>query len=134
VQNRICDTCAPGTRTKIWKGVCIKQGYCERQGDTRVICWADIINIEKWRCNRQCQRGKRRPLSCQRSWRNMCQGSNRTVWRLSLSASCSIADACVLKDLWKKMYDAMLASIENITIKDLVTQEKEQKTGTMYHI
>jgi hypothetical protein len=32
------------------------------------------------------------------------------------------------------MYDAMLASIENVTIKDLITQEKEQKAGTMYHI
>jgi DNA-binding IscR family transcriptional regulator len=51
-----------------------------------------------------------------------------------LSASCSIAGSCVLKDLWKKMYDAVLASIENITIKGLITQEKKQKAGTMYHI
>jgi hypothetical protein len=32
------------------------------------------------------------------------------------------------------MYDAMLASIENITIKDLITQEGTQKEGAMYYI
>jgi Rrf2 family transcriptional regulator, cysteine metabolism repressor len=52
----------------------------------------------------------------------------------SLSACCSIEASCVLKDLWQKMYDAMLASIENITIKDLITQERSQKEGAMYHI
>ncbi len=52
----------------------------------------------------------------------------------SLSACCSIEASCVLKDLWQKMYDSMLASIENITIKDLVTQERSQKEGAMYHI
>lgn len=52
----------------------------------------------------------------------------------SLSACCSVEASCVLKDLWQKMYDAMLASIENITIKDLVTQERTQKEGAMYHI
>ena len=52
----------------------------------------------------------------------------------SLSASCSIAASCVLKDLWQKMYDAMLSSIENTTIKNLVAQERAQKEGTMYHI
>jgi|SRR3972149_3163276 len=52
----------------------------------------------------------------------------------SLAACCSIEASCVLKDLWQKMYNAMLASIENITIKDLITQEKFQKEGAMYHI
>jgi Rrf2 family transcriptional regulator, cysteine metabolism repressor len=52
----------------------------------------------------------------------------------SLSACCSVEASCVLKDLWKKMYDAMLASIENITIKELITQERSQKEGAMYHI
>ena|SRR3989304_885097 len=52
----------------------------------------------------------------------------------SLSACCSVEASCVLKDLWQKMYDAMLASIENTTIKDLITQEKFQTEGTMYHI
>ncbi len=52
----------------------------------------------------------------------------------SVPAYCSIESLCVLKDLWKKMYDAMLASIENITIKDLVTQERTQKEGAMFHI
>ncbi|MGR3303598.1 MAG: RrF2 family transcriptional regulator [Candidatus Scalindua sp.] len=52
----------------------------------------------------------------------------------SLSACCSIEASCVLKDLWQKMYDSMLASIENTTIKDLVTQERSQKEGAMYHI
>lgn len=52
----------------------------------------------------------------------------------SLSASCTIASSCVLKDLWQKMYDAMLASINNTTIKDLVLQERTQKTDIMYHI
>lgn len=52
----------------------------------------------------------------------------------SLSACCSIEASCVLKDLWQKMYDSMLASIENTTIKDLVTQERPQKEGAMYHI
>ena len=52
----------------------------------------------------------------------------------SLSACCSIEASCVLKDLWQKMYDSMLASIENITIKDLITQERSQKEGAMYHI
>ncbi|MGR3176249.1 MAG: RrF2 family transcriptional regulator [Candidatus Scalindua sp.] len=52
----------------------------------------------------------------------------------SLSACCSIEASCVLKDLWQKMYDSMLASIENTTIKDLVTQERSQKEDAMYHI
>ncbi len=52
----------------------------------------------------------------------------------SLSACCSIEASCVLKDLWQKMYDSMLASIENIMIKDLITQERSQKEGAMYHI
>ena len=52
----------------------------------------------------------------------------------SLAACCSIEASCVLKDLWQKMYDSMLASIENITIKDLITQERSQKEGAMYHI
>ena len=52
----------------------------------------------------------------------------------SLAACCSIEASCVLKDLWQKMYDSMLASIENITIKDLITQERSQKEGTIYHI
>ena len=52
----------------------------------------------------------------------------------SISASCSVEGSCVLKDLWQKMYDAMLASIENITIKDLITQEGTQKEGAMYYI
>ena len=52
----------------------------------------------------------------------------------SASAYCSIEALCVLKDLWKKMYDSMLSSIENITIKDLVTQERTQKEGAMYYI
>ena len=51
----------------------------------------------------------------------------------SLSACCSIEASCVLKDLWQKMYDSMLTSIENITIKNLVTQERSQKEGSMYH-
>ena len=51
----------------------------------------------------------------------------------SLSACCSIEASCVLKDLWQKMYDSMLASIENITIKNLVIQERSQKEGSMYH-
>ncbi|MFQ5963053.1 MAG: RrF2 family transcriptional regulator [Candidatus Scalinduaceae bacterium] len=50
----------------------------------------------------------------------------------SISAWCSVEASCVLKDLWKKMYDAMLASIENITIKDLIAQEKTQKEGAMF--
>ncbi len=52
----------------------------------------------------------------------------------SVSACCSVEASCVLKDLWKKMYDAMLESIENITIKDLVTQERTQNEGIMYYI
>ncbi len=52
----------------------------------------------------------------------------------SLSACCSVEASCVLKDLWQKMYDAMLASIQNITIKDLINQEKAQKGGLMYYI
>lgn len=52
----------------------------------------------------------------------------------SLSACCSIEASCVLKDLWQKMYDSMLASIENITIKNLITQERSQKEGVMYQI
>ncbi|MFQ5712655.1 MAG: RrF2 family transcriptional regulator [Candidatus Scalinduaceae bacterium] len=52
----------------------------------------------------------------------------------SISASCSVEGSCVLKDLWQKMYDAMLASIENTTIKDLITQEGTQKEGAMYYI
>jgi len=52
----------------------------------------------------------------------------------SITVCCSVEASCVLKDLWQKMYDAMLASIENITIQDLVTQERTQKEGAMYHI
>lgn len=52
----------------------------------------------------------------------------------SVPAFCSIEASCVLKDLWKKMYDAMLTSIENITINDLVVQEKIQRDGAVYNI
>ena len=40
----------------------------------------------------------------------------------SLSASCSIADACVLKDLWKKMYDAYIDQISYRRLLDMNAQ------------
>ena len=39
-----------------------------------------------------------------------------------------------VKGFMAEMYDSMLASIENVTIKDLVTQERSQKEGTVNHI
>lgn len=47
---------------------------------------------------------------------------------------CHVAACCVIKDLWQDMYDAMLQSIENVTLNDLVTQEKQGQEATMYYI
>lgn len=47
---------------------------------------------------------------------------------------CHVAACCVIKDLWQNMYDAMLESIENVTLNDLVQQEKQGQEAAMYYI
>ena len=47
---------------------------------------------------------------------------------------CHVAACCVIKDLWQNMYDAMLESIENVTLNNLVLQEKRGQEATMYYI
>ncbi|MDV5120905.1 MAG: Rrf2 family transcriptional regulator [Candidatus Scalindua sp.] len=89
-----------------------KGGHCLAR-DPGEICVREIIELFE---------GSLAPIDC----------VNERI--SSLSASCSIEASCVLKDLWQKMYDSMLASIENVTIKDLVTQERSQKEGTVNHI
>ena len=89
-----------------------KGGHCLAR-DPGEICVREIIELFE---------GSLAPIDC----------VNERI--SSLSVSCSIANSCALKDLWQKMYDSMLASIENVTIKDLVTQERSQKEGTVNHI
>ena len=47
---------------------------------------------------------------------------------------CHIAACCVIKDLWQNMYDSMLESIENITLNDLLVQERQGQKTVMYYI
>lgn len=47
---------------------------------------------------------------------------------------CHVAACCVIKNLWQDMYDAMLESIENVTLNDLVTQERQGQEAAMYYI
>ncbi|MGR3310480.1 MAG: RrF2 family transcriptional regulator [Candidatus Brocadiales bacterium] len=54
--------------------------------------------------------------------------------RISLSPFCPVEASCAIKDLWQKMYDAMLESIENVTLEDLVSQEKLTTKGAAFTV
>jgi len=43
--------------------------------------------------------------------------------RIAITPFCPSEQLCVLKNLWQKMYDAMLRSMEDVTLYDLITQE-----------
>ncbi|MGR3319928.1 MAG: RrF2 family transcriptional regulator [Candidatus Anammoxibacter sp.] len=47
--------------------------------------------------------------------------------RISFSVLCPSGSACVVKNLWQKMYDAMLSSIEDVTLQDLISGETSIK-------
>ena len=47
---------------------------------------------------------------------------------------CHVAACCVIKDLWQNMYDAMLQSIENVTLNNLLVQERQGQETGMYYI
>ncbi|MEE9515332.1 MAG: Rrf2 family transcriptional regulator [Candidatus Brocadiales bacterium] len=47
---------------------------------------------------------------------------------------CHVAACCVIKDLWQNMYDAMLQSIENVTLNNLLVQERQGQEAGMYYI
>lgn len=49
--------------------------------------------------------------------------------RLSPTLHCPLEASCVVRDLWKRMYDAMLKSVENITLSNLLEQERLQRTA-----
>ncbi len=46
--------------------------------------------------------------------------------RISFSPLCPSEPSCVLKNLWQKMYDAMLQSMENVTLQDLISDERSK--------
>ncbi len=54
--------------------------------------------------------------------------------RISSSPFCPVEASCAIKDLWQKMYDAMLESIENVTLEDLVSQEKLTTKGAAFTV
>jgi Rrf2 family protein len=47
--------------------------------------------------------------------------------RLSPNLHCPLEASCVVRDLWKKMYSAMLQSIENVTLSNLLELERLQR-------
>jgi Rrf2 family protein len=49
--------------------------------------------------------------------------------RLASALHCPLEASCVVRDLWKRMYGAMLQSIENVNLSNLVEQERLQRTG-----
>lgn len=49
--------------------------------------------------------------------------------RLSSALHCPLESSCVVKDLWKRMYFAMLHSVENITLGNLLEQERLLRTA-----
>lgn len=44
--------------------------------------------------------------------------------RILVSPLCPSESSCVVKNLWQKMYDSMLRSMENMTLQDLISEEK----------
>lgn len=54
--------------------------------------------------------------------------------RISESPFCPVKAACVIKGLWQKMYDAMLESIENSTLDDLISQERLAAKSTAFTV
>ena len=46
--------------------------------------------------------------------------------RISFPHLCPSEPSCVLKNLWQKMYDSMLQSIENVTLHDLISDERSK--------
>ncbi|HHT9153658.1 MAG TPA: RrF2 family transcriptional regulator [Candidatus Hypogeohydataceae bacterium YC40] len=44
--------------------------------------------------------------------------------RLAPTLHCPLEASCVIRDLWKNMYSAMLQSVENVTLNILLEQER----------
>ncbi len=47
--------------------------------------------------------------------------------RISFSPLCPSESSCVVKKLWQKMYDAMLTSMEDVTLQNLISDETSAK-------
>lgn len=47
--------------------------------------------------------------------------------RIALSPLCPSEPSCVLKNLWQKMYDSMLRSMEDVTLYELISEEISKK-------
>ena len=47
--------------------------------------------------------------------------------RITFSPLCPSESACVVKDLWQRMYDSMLMSLEGLTLQNLLSDEKGMK-------
>lgn len=54
--------------------------------------------------------------------------------RISYNPLCPVDSSCVVKDLWQKMYDAMLKSMEDVTLHDLLLKERSRKIDRAYSI
>ena len=48
--------------------------------------------------------------------------------RLASALHCPLEASCVVRDLWKRMYGSMLLSVENVTLNNLLEQERLQRT------
>ena len=44
--------------------------------------------------------------------------------RITFSPLCPSESACVVKNLWQRMYDSMLRSLEDLTLQSLLSDEK----------
>ncbi len=44
--------------------------------------------------------------------------------RITFSPLCPSESACVVKNLWQRMYDSMLRSLEDLTLQNLLSDEK----------
>jgi len=47
--------------------------------------------------------------------------------RITFSPLCPSESACVVKNLWQRMYDSMLRSLEDLTLQNLLSEEKGMK-------
>ena len=47
--------------------------------------------------------------------------------RITFSPLCPSEASCVVKNLWQRMYDSMLRSLEGLTLQNLLSDEKDMK-------
>jgi len=48
--------------------------------------------------------------------------------------ACSVTPACALQDIWRGLADSYHKTIHGITVEDLVRQQSERETRSMYYI